>query len=65
MTTARTSELRALIRPGERLALLEWMLDGVLRVLRIVYALDRVWEPTTKRLAARVESLAEGIEALL
>ncbi len=55
MTTARTSELRALIRPGERLALLEWMLDGVLRVLRIVYALDRVWEPTTKRLAARVE----------
>jgi hypothetical protein len=46
------------IRPGERLSLLEWMFDGALRVLRIVYAINRVWEPTTKRLATRVESLA-------
>jgi hypothetical protein len=34
------------------------MFDGALRVLRIVYAINRVWEPTTKRLAARVEPLA-------
>ena len=34
------------------------MFDGALRVLRIVYAVNGVWEPTTKRLAARVESLA-------
>lgn len=34
------------------------MLDDALRVLQIVYALNRVWQPTTKRLAARVEPLA-------
>ena len=50
--------LLTIIRPGERLSLLEWMFDGVLQVLRIVYAINRVWEPTTKRLAARVEPLA-------
>ena len=50
--------LLTVIRPGERLSLLEWMLDGALRVLRIVYAINRVWEPTTKRLAIRVEPLA-------
>lgn len=33
------------------------MLDDALRVLQIVYALNRVWQPTTKRLAARVEPL--------
>jgi predicted nucleotidyltransferase len=49
--------LLTIIRPGERLSLMEWMFDGVLRVLRIVYAINRVWEPTTKRLAARVEPL--------
>jgi hypothetical protein len=64
--------LLTVIRPGERLSLLEWMFDGALRVLRIVYAINRVWEPTTKRLAIRVESLAvkpdrlaERIEAAL
>ena len=50
--------LLTVIRPGERLSLLEWMFDGALRVLRIVYAINRVWEPTTKRLAARLEPLA-------
>jgi hypothetical protein len=50
--------LLTVVRPGERLSLLEWMLDGALRVLRIVYATNRVWEPTTKRLATRVEPLA-------
>jgi predicted nucleotidyltransferase len=56
--------LLTVIRPGERLSLLEWMFDGVLRVLRIVYAVNRVWEPTTKRLAARVEVLAVKPERL-
>lgn len=50
--------LLTVVRPGERLSLLEWMFDGALRVLRIVYAVNRIWEPTTKRLAARVELLA-------
>jgi hypothetical protein len=59
-------------RPGERLSLVERLLDDVLRVMRIVYALNRVWEPTTKRLAARVEALpikpdrlAERVEQVL
>jgi hypothetical protein len=47
-----------LIRPGDRLALIEWILDGAIRVLTIVFALNRVWQPTTKRLAARVAALA-------
>src|SRR5436190_13221913 len=47
-----------LIRPGERLTLVEWLMDAAMRVLRIVYAVNRVWEPTTKRLAARVAPLA-------
>jgi hypothetical protein len=51
-------------RPGERLALVERLLDDVLRVLRIVYALNRGWEPTTKRLAARVEELPVRPERL-
>jgi predicted nucleotidyltransferase len=50
--------LLTLARPGERLARTERMLDDASRVLRIVYALNRVWEPTHKRLAARVASLA-------
>jgi predicted nucleotidyltransferase len=61
-----------LIRPGDRLALIEWMLDGALRVLTIIFALNRVWQPTTKRLAARVaplsikpDRLAERIEEAL
>ena len=49
--------LLTLVRPGERLTLVEWMLDGAVRVLAIVYALNRVWPPTTKRLAARVAAL--------
>jgi predicted nucleotidyltransferase len=50
--------LLTLTRPGERLARTERMLDDALRVLRIVYALNRVWEPTSKRLETRVASLA-------
>lgn len=47
-----------LIRPGDRLALIEWILDGALGVLTIICALNRVWQPTTKRLAARVAPLS-------
>ena len=50
--------LLTLARPGERLARTERMLDDASRVLRIVYALNRVWQPTHKRLAVRVASLA-------
>jgi predicted nucleotidyltransferase len=56
--------LLTIVRPGERLSLMEWMLDGALRVLRIVYAINRVWEPTPKRLAARLEPLAVKPERL-
>jgi hypothetical protein len=49
--------LLTITRTGERFALVEWMLDGAVRVTRIVFALNRVWVPTTKRLAARVEPL--------
>jgi hypothetical protein len=50
--------LLTVARRGERLALMERMLDDAVRVVRIVFALNRVWEPTTKHLAARVEPLA-------
>jgi predicted nucleotidyltransferase len=50
--------LLTLARPGERLARMERMLDDALRVLRIVYALNRVWPPTSKRVASHVASLA-------
>jgi hypothetical protein len=61
-----------LARPGERLALVERLLDDAGRVLQIVYAVNRVWPPTTKRLADRVQALtiapdrlAERIEEAL
>lgn len=50
--------LLTLARPGEQLACVERMLDDASRVLRIVYALNRVWQPTHKRLAARAAPLA-------
>jgi hypothetical protein len=61
-----------IVRPDERLSLMEWMFDGAIRVLAIVSAVNRVWPPTTKRLAVRVEPLpvkpdrlAERIEEAL
>lgn len=51
-------------RPGERLVLVERMLDDANRVLQIVYALNRVWPPTTKRPALRLEGLAIKPERL-
>ena len=46
-----------LARPGERLALIEYLYNDAIRVLRIVYAMNRELQPTSKRLAERVESL--------
>jgi predicted nucleotidyltransferase len=64
--------LLTIIRPGERLSLLERMVDDAIRVTRIVFAVNRVWQPTTKRLADRVapldlkpERMAERIEEAL
>jgi hypothetical protein len=64
--------LLTLVRPGERLALLERMVDDAARVVRIVFALNRVWQPTLKRLADRAapltlkpDRLAERIEEAL
>jgi hypothetical protein len=61
--------LLTLIRRGERLALVERMTDDALRVVRIVFAMNRVWQPTSKRFADRAaalpikpERLAERIE---
>ena len=56
--------LLTIVRPGERLALLERMVDDATRVLRIVFALNRVWQPTTKRLADRVAELPRKPERL-
>jgi hypothetical protein len=50
--------LLTLIRPGERAALAERMVDDATRVVRIVFAMNRVWQPTLKRLAARTAPLA-------
>ena len=47
-----------LARPGERLALVERLVDDASRVVKIVCAINRVWQPTYKRLAARVAPLA-------
>jgi predicted nucleotidyltransferase len=49
--------LLTIIRPGDRLALTEWLVDAAMRVLTIVFVLNRVWQPTTKRLSARVAPL--------
>jgi hypothetical protein len=64
--------LLTLVRPGERVALLERMVDDAARVVRIVFALNRVWQPTLKRLDVRVgelqvtpDRLAERIEEAL
>ena len=45
-------------RPGERVARVQRMVGDAERMVRILFALNRVWEPTLKRLARRVEPLA-------
>jgi predicted nucleotidyltransferase len=56
--------LLTIVRPGERLPQLERMVDDASRVVRIVFALNRVWQPTTKRLADRVAELPRKPERL-
>jgi hypothetical protein len=47
-----------LTRPDDRLALMERLVDDAGRVLAIVWAVNRVWPPTSKRLADRTAGLA-------
>ncbi len=56
--------LLTLARTGERLSLVERMVDDAVRVLRMVYAINRTWQPTTKRVALRAEGLAVKPERL-
>ena len=56
--------LLTLVRPGERLALVERMVDDASRIARIVFALNRVWQPTLKRLADRAATLTQKPERL-
>jgi len=56
--------LLTIIRPGERLALVERMVDDASRVVRIVFAVNRVWQPTLKRLADRASTLAHKPDRL-
>lgn len=64
--------LLTLVREDAALARMEWLVDAAQRVLAIVFALNRLPQPTAKRLAARVEPLpikperlAERIEEAL
>jgi hypothetical protein len=56
--------VRTVTRPGERLARVQRMVGDAERVVRIVFAINRAWEPTLKRLALRVEPLAVKPERL-
>ena len=49
--------LLTIVRPGERLPMIERMVDDASRVVHIVFAVNRVWPPTLKRLAARSADL--------
>jgi len=53
-----------LTRPGDRLALLERLVDDAGRVLAMIYAVNRVWQPTSKRPASRAAELARKPERL-
>jgi predicted nucleotidyltransferase len=56
--------LLTLVRDDTALARMEWLVEAAQRVLAIVFALNRVHQPTAKRLAARVEPLAIKPERL-
>jgi predicted nucleotidyltransferase len=56
--------LLTILRPDCSLVRMEWLVDSAQRVVAIVFALNRVHEPTAKRLAARVEPLAIKPERL-
>jgi predicted nucleotidyltransferase len=46
-----------ILRPGDRLALTQRLYEDAENVLRIVYAVNRAWEPDWKRLGARLAAL--------
>lgn len=56
--------LLTIVRPDCSLARTEWLVDSAQRVLTIVFALNRVHQPTAKRLSERVELLAIKPERL-
>jgi predicted nucleotidyltransferase len=56
--------LLTIVRPDCSLARMEWLVESSQRVLAIVFAHNRVHQPTAKRLAARVEALAVKPEHL-
>jgi predicted nucleotidyltransferase len=56
--------LLTIARPADSLARTEWLVDSAQRVLAIVFALNRVHQPTAKRLAERLEPLASKPERL-
>ena len=56
--------LLTIARPDCSLARMEWLVDAAQRVLAIVFALNRVHQPTAKRLAGRVDPLAVKPERL-
>ena len=56
--------VRAHLRPGGRLALAAMLADDLQNVLRIVFALNRTWEPSWKRLPQLVAPLAIKPERL-
>jgi hypothetical protein len=64
--------LLTIVHPGERLAMIERLVDDATRVVQLVFALNRVWQPTMKRLADRVallpvkpDRLAERVDEAL
>jgi hypothetical protein len=48
---------RTVTRDGERLARVQRMVGDAERIVQIVFALNRTWQPTLKRLALRLEPL--------
>ena len=56
--------LLTLVRDDVALARMEWLVESAQRVVAIVFALNRLQQPTAKRLAARVEPLALKPERL-
>jgi predicted nucleotidyltransferase len=56
--------LLTIVREDTTLARTEWLVESAQRVLAIVYALNRVHQPTAKRLAERVEPLSIKPERL-
>lgn len=56
--------VRAHLRPGGRLALASMLAEDMQNVLRIVFALNRTWEPSWKRLPQLVAPLAVAPDRL-